>query len=67
MKGSGVGDSFNLHANPVHPINVLLGFKLANGQAKVMSGRCGAVKTPNMLSGLVMLKYSTTKFHIWND
>ena len=34
-------------ADPVYPIDALLGFNPANGQAKVMSGRCDAAKTPN--------------------
>ena len=43
---SGVGHSSVVHVDPVHPIDGLLGFNPANGQAKVMSGRCGTVETP---------------------
>ena len=67
---SGVGHSSVVHADPVHPIDVLLGFNPANGQAKVMSGRCGTVEslanTCNMWSGTVMLIHSTVEFHVRN-
>ena len=52
-----MGDSSVVHTDSVHPIDVLLGFNSAIGQAKVMSERCGAAKTPNMCnrwSGIVM-------------
>ena len=43
---SGVLDSPGAHAGPVPPIDVLLDLNPAKGQAKVMSGRCGAAGTP---------------------
>ena len=39
---SGMVDFSGAHADPVHLIDVLLGLNPENGQAKVMSGRCGA-------------------------
>ena len=49
--GAGLGgvgrDSSGLHADPVHPIDVLLGLNPANCQAKVMSDGCEAAETPN--------------------
>ena len=42
---SGVVDSFDAHADPVHPVDVKLGLYPANGQVKVVSGRYGAAET----------------------
>ena len=68
--GGGVVDSNGAHTDPVHPIDVLLGLNLANGQAKVMSGHFGATETPNtcnMWSGIVMLEHSTIDIHVRSD
>ena len=66
---SGVVDS-SIHAGPVCPIDVLLGFNPVNWQANVMSGRCGAAETPNTCntwSGTLMLTPSTVDVHVRND
>ena len=33
--------------DPMHPIDVLLGWNPSNGKAKVMNGRCSAAETPD--------------------
>ena len=54
----------------VHPIDVLLRLSPANGQAKVMSGRCGTAETPNMCNtwyATVMLNHSNIEFYMLQD
>ena len=56
---SWVVDSSSENANPVHPIDVLLGLNPANGQAKVISCRCDDEETPNtchVWSSIALLK-----------
>ena len=53
-------DFSRTHADPVHPIDVLLDLNLANGQVKVMSGRCGTAETPNLCN---MWPYAKTFHH----
>ena len=44
---SGLVDSSSAHTVPVLPIDVLLGFNLGKGQAKVISGYFGTAETPD--------------------
>jgi hypothetical protein len=44
---SGVVDVSGAHADPMHPIDALLGLDPGNWRAKVMLGRCGAAETPD--------------------
>ena len=57
---SGLGDSSGLDADPVHLIEVVLSLISTNGQAKVMSGRCGAAEILARATclGIVILKHS---------
>ena len=67
---SGVVDSSGAHTDSVHSIDVLLGFNLANRQARIMSGHCGAAELPNMFSmwsGTLMLKQPIVEVYAWND
>ena len=53
--------SSGIHADPLHPMDVLLCFNQANGQAKVISGRCGVAGTPNVQN--VAWHYHAETFH----
>ena len=61
---SGVVDFSGVHADPVHPIDVL-SLNPANGQAKLMVWCCR--NTCSVWSSIIMLKYSTDKVHVRND
>ena len=64
-------DSSDVHADPEHPINVLLGFNPANERVKVMFRRWALhkllINTCNVWSGIVMLKHSTVDVHVQKD
>ena len=66
---SRVVESSGVPADPVYPIDVLLGLYPANEQIKVMSGRCGAAeirKTCAMWFGIVIEKHPTVDVHVRN-